>query len=271
MDRFEINKESPIPLHEQLLNELRRLILTGELKPNTPVVSEPRLASTLNVSRTTIRQAWQVAEQEGLLYRVHGKGTYIAEPGQVRTGRLIGFLIPNFRSTFDSQLLSGAEGFLRERGYRVLFAHTDRNVPEENRLMSEMVQEGVIGFLLWPAMSTDSPRFLEELRTRNIPVVFLDRPVPGLDYPCVAANHYQGGVSAVKHLIGLGHKDIGFVARPHMALWSISERWRAYEDTMRAAGLPVRPPMLVGDTSELGTRHAQQYYTEIRGQEISQL
>src|SRR3569832_201708 len=113
---FQIAKDSPVPLHTQLLNELRRMLLAGEIKPHSRVISEPQLASTLNISRTTIRQAWQAAEEEGLLYRVPGKGTYVADPADKRTTPVIGFLIPDFRSTFDSQLLSGAEMFLRGRG-----------------------------------------------------------------------------------------------------------------------------------------------------------
>src|SRR5437868_3837811 len=50
---FQLNKESPVPLHTQLLNELRRAILTQELKAHTRIGSEPELARTLNISRTT--------------------------------------------------------------------------------------------------------------------------------------------------------------------------------------------------------------------------
>src|SRR4051812_49958380 len=131
MNLFRLNRESPVPLHAQLLNELRRAVMAGDLKPHTRVISEPELAHELSISRTTIRQAWQAAEEEGLLYRVPGKGTYVADPADKRTTPVIGFLIPDFRSSFDSQLLSGAEMFLRGHGYRVMFAHTDRNVQEE--------------------------------------------------------------------------------------------------------------------------------------------
>ncbi len=269
--KFQIARDSPIPLHIQLLNELRRAILVGDLKPHAKVVSEPQLATELNISRTTIRQAWQLAEEEGLLYRVHGKGTYVAEPPARRSVQLIGFLIPDFRSTFDSQLLSGAEGYLRGRGFRIMFAHTDRNVDEENHLMREMWEEGVAGFLLWPAMGDNTTRFLFQEAARAIPTVCMDRPLPGLDVPCVASEHYQGGVQATRHLIDLGHTDIGFVSRPHLDLWPIAERLRGYEDTMRQAGLKPRPPILVGTHAELSTRYAQQSYTEERGQEITQL
>lgn len=270
MSLFRLNKDSPIPLHTQLLNDLRRVIMTGELAPHTRVPSEPELTVELGISRTTIRQAWRAAEEEGLLYRVAGKGTYVAEQVKARTMQLVGFLIPNFRSPFDSQLLSGAERYLRERGCRIVFAHTDRDIGQENQLLDELWQEGAVGFLLWPALGKEEPRFLGQQKS-NIPTVFMDRPIPALDYPCVAADHYRGGVLATQHLIDLGHREIAFVTRPHLELWPIAERLRGYEDTMRAAGLTLRPPILVGESTELSTRHAQQSYAEARGEEINQL
>lgn len=269
MTDFKINKDSPVPLHVQLVNELRQMILAKEFEPHSRVPSEPQLASALNISRTTIRQAWQTAEEEGLLYRIHGKGTFVAEPVVARSAKLIGFLIPDFRTTFDSQLLSGAEKHLRKLGYRVMFAHTERHIDEENRLLHEMRQEGVSGFLLWPAIGRGETRYLEH--AQNIPTVFMDRSIPGLKYPCVAAEHYRGAVKAIEHLLGLGHTEIAFVSRPHLDLWPIAERLRGYNDTMRAAGLEPRPPILVGENAEIGTRQAQQNYNEARGEEIKQL
>ena len=269
MSDFKINKDSPIPLHIQLVNNLRQMILAQELAPHSRVPSEPQLATVLNISRTTIRQAWQIAEEEGLLYRIHGKGTYVAQPVVARAAKLVGFLIPVFHSSFDSQLLSGAENYLRKLGYRVMFAHTDRRVEEENRLLQEMWQDGVSGFLLWPVLGRGQPRFLEV--TPTVPAVFMDRAIPGLKHPCVAAEHYQGATAAIEHLIGLGHKEIAFVSRPHLDLWPIAERLRGYNDVMRAAGLKVRPPILVGDNRELSPQQAEESYEAAVGEEIKQL
>jgi GntR family transcriptional regulator, arabinose operon transcriptional repressor len=266
---FQLNKESPVPLHTQLLNELRRAILNGELKAHSRIGSEPELARTLNISRTTIRQAWEDAEAEGLLYRVHGKGTYVADPVKTQEIHRVGFLIPNFWTSFDSQLLNGAEAYLREHGYRLMFSATDRTVAEENRLMREMLKEGVVGFLLWPAIGERETRFLEQVN--DVPTVFIDRPIPGLNYPCIAAEHYQGAVYAVQHLIDQGHVEIAFLSHPTLGLWSIAERLRGYEDTMRAAGLRPRPPILVGSGSEISTQLALHSYEVGQGREISEL
>src|SRR5262249_37663581 len=158
-------------------------------------------------------------EQEGLLYRVAGKGTYVADQVKSRPLRLVGFLIPNFSSTFDSLLLSGAERYLRERGCRIIFAHTNRDINLENQLLLELWQEGAVGFLIWPTRGNSESRFLGQNSHRNIPTVFIDRPIPSLDFPCVGAEHYRGAALAIQHLIDLGHTKIAFVSRPHLDLW----------------------------------------------------
>jgi GntR family transcriptional regulator len=75
-----LDHTSPIPLYYQLKDELRRFILTGHLEPHAAIPSEPELVATYHVSRATVRQALNELVQEGLLYREHGKGTFVREP-----------------------------------------------------------------------------------------------------------------------------------------------------------------------------------------------
>ena len=82
---FTISKNSPIPLHTQLLNELRHAILNGKLKPHEQLPGEYALIDELNISRSTIQRAWQTAQEEGLIYRVPAKGTFVAEPTATTT------------------------------------------------------------------------------------------------------------------------------------------------------------------------------------------
>ncbi len=266
---FRVSKDSSLPLHRQLLNELRHAILSGKLKPHERLPGEIELAEQLGISRETVRRAWQSAQEEDLIYKVPGKGTYVSEPQPTQsTMMVVGFLIPEFRSTFDSHLLSGAEGVLRKHGYRLLFAHTDRKVSEENRLLAEMCSEGAVGFLIWPAMGDAKGRFLAEPQNCSVPAVLMDRPIPGLALPCVSSRNYMGGRLAVEHLLELGHRRIAFLARPHLELWPVAERLRAYQDAMREAGVEPLPPLLIGAPRELSAYEA---YTQINTDEISRI
>lgn len=75
-----IDRSSPSPMYDQL----RRLILDGiathSLKPGDLLPGEHRLCEQYGISRTVVRQALGQLENEGIIERVKGKGTFVARP-----------------------------------------------------------------------------------------------------------------------------------------------------------------------------------------------
>lgn len=66
-----------IPLGERVKRTLKSQIKTMDLNENNKLPREEMLAKQLNVSRITIRKVLTELEQEGLIYRIHGKGTFV--------------------------------------------------------------------------------------------------------------------------------------------------------------------------------------------------
>jgi DNA-binding GntR family transcriptional regulator len=64
-------------LRHQLAQELRHLIRSGELSPGDKLPSEPELAHERAVSRSSMRAAITMLEEEGFVRRRHGSGTYV--------------------------------------------------------------------------------------------------------------------------------------------------------------------------------------------------
>ncbi len=64
-------------LRHQIADNLRAQVLAGELHPGTQLPSEPELARSLHVSRSSLRAAIALLEEEGLLRRLQGSGTYV--------------------------------------------------------------------------------------------------------------------------------------------------------------------------------------------------
>lgn len=73
-----VDKNSSIPLHTQLTNIIRKMINSGELKEGDSIVAERELCAMQNVSRMTVNKAIMGLVSEGLLFRVQGKGTFVA-------------------------------------------------------------------------------------------------------------------------------------------------------------------------------------------------
>jgi GntR family transcriptional regulator len=67
-----------LPLYARLRDQLRAEILGGRLKPLDRLPSESELIAAHGVSRITVRQALGDLHKEGLIVKVHGKGSYVA-------------------------------------------------------------------------------------------------------------------------------------------------------------------------------------------------
>ena len=249
-----VSKTSSVPLHSQLLNEMRRRILSGAWPPGSPVPSELTLQRFLGISRSTVRQAMTAARNEGLIETVPGKGTYVSlNPTRYRTPRLVSFIIPYFRSSFDTLLFRGAESALRNADYQVIFSTSDSDPGEEDRLVQRLQHEHVAGFLLWPVMGQDANRMVYKLIRQQARLVLMDRSFPGEETDLVMCDNFNGGYAATQHLISLGHRKIAFLCRQHLNLLPIAERLRGYRQAMQEAGLPALEPVLINATQEITT------------------
>ena len=242
-----ISKDNPIPLHIQLLNEIRHGILSGRWPAGSPLLSEHDLQTRLSISRNTIRQALNAARAEGLIETVPGKGTYVSlNPARPQGSHLIGFVIPYFHGSFDTLLLQGAEDALGKEGYRIVFCISHYQIEEEERVLRQLLQERVAGFLIWPMEDEKEHRFLVDLIRQKHPVVLMDRTFPGLDTDLVLCDNFRGGYAATRHLIDLGHRQIAFLARTHSGLLPITERLRGYQQALLDAGLAPLPLLEFG-------------------------
>lgn len=73
-----VDKNSQMPLHIQLMNIIRDMIGSGELKAEDSIMPERELCAIQNVSRMTVNKAIVNLVNEGFLYRVQGKGTFVS-------------------------------------------------------------------------------------------------------------------------------------------------------------------------------------------------
>ncbi|HEY0389590.1 MAG TPA: GntR family transcriptional regulator [Gaiellales bacterium] len=68
---------SRLSLRHSIASGLRRRVAAGDLSPGERLPSEPELARTLGVSRSSLRAAIALLEEDGLVQRLHGSGTYV--------------------------------------------------------------------------------------------------------------------------------------------------------------------------------------------------
>ena len=74
-----IQPQGTLAIYEQIVNQLKNAIVTGELKTNEALPSIRALAGDLQVSVITTKRAYEELEKEGLIRSVAGKGFYVCE------------------------------------------------------------------------------------------------------------------------------------------------------------------------------------------------
>ena len=82
--RIIINNSLMIPIHEQIVDQIKTQIRNGELKENDNLPSVRGLSKELKISALTVKKAYDTLETEGFVITVHGKGTYVAATNKER-------------------------------------------------------------------------------------------------------------------------------------------------------------------------------------------
>ncbi|MBQ6806414.1 MAG: GntR family transcriptional regulator [Lachnospiraceae bacterium] len=73
-----INHTSMVPIYEQIVEQIKKMVVSGELKPEDILPSVRTLAKDLKISALTVKKAYDFLEEEGLTVTIHGKGTFVS-------------------------------------------------------------------------------------------------------------------------------------------------------------------------------------------------
>ncbi|PYI56175.1 GntR family transcriptional regulator [Paenibacillus flagellatus] len=204
--------EPHIPKYQQVFLELKRSILNNDFAPDEPFPSQESLTEQFDTSAITIRRALEELVDEGLIYRVRGKGTFVrgvhAPPPPAPEGlKRIYIGLPGAKSLlieerYYGDLLDGVEAYCRERGLELYCWNYDR---------SEDFPEGAdVGVILVPHPLFPVER-LHRWKSENRRLVTVHFYYPHLDIPYVIIDNLTGGYLATQHLLTLGHKRIGII------------------------------------------------------------
>jgi GntR family transcriptional regulator len=87
--QIEIDLISKIPIYVQIIDQIKHMIATGELRPDDQLPTVRQLATDLRVNFNTIARAYRMLDEEGLISTQHGRGTYILPLPSEENGDLL--------------------------------------------------------------------------------------------------------------------------------------------------------------------------------------
>jgi LacI family transcriptional regulator len=155
--------------------------------------------------------------------------------------RIIGVLITDITNPHYGALVRGVEEAATRAGYQIILCNSDENPTTELECLRVLRGKGVDGVLLVPT-GVRHPYF-DQLAEFGVPLVFIDRVVSGLRADAVLPDNVGGAKAAASHLIQLGHRRIGIIAR--LTRGGVpSQRLQGYRRALREHAIPEDPDLI---------------------------
>lgn len=191
------------------------------------------LNNTGNISPETRRRIIEVAKQIGY---VENTATYAARPKQFKN---IGVVFRIYKGAYYYSLL---EGLHQTIGHRYKYGtHVIVSDKQVSKLLEDVVNANVDALIILSELIDDST--ILKLKSRGIPMVFLDREIEDELISSVLTDNVMGMTDVMEHLISNGHRRIAFMRGD--GLYNDGKRYEAYVDAMKRHCLPVEPSMIM--------------------------
>lgn len=244
--------EMPL-LYEQLRIYLSEEIRSGRLGPGDRVPSEAMLSAQFSVSRITSKKALDTLEQDGVVVRIRGKGSFVVDGkanGHVtpataglkddsRTphSNAIGFIVPDMSDVFGVRMFNALEERCAELGWQLMIRRTRGHREVEVEAISRFVRSGVAGLVVFPVHGEYYNDELLRIVLDGFPIVLVDRYLKGIAVGSVVTDNTNAARTLTTHLIDLGHTEIAFLSPPPDRTSSIEDRRRGFGAALREHGL----------------------------------
>ncbi|KTC50316.1 LacI family transcriptional regulator [Pseudomonas fluorescens ABAC62] len=196
------------------------------------------LNGTRNVSPATVQAVQRAVQALGYIPNT------LARSLARSSTSTIGVAISALSNHYFSETVHAIETECARHGYMMLFVDTHDDPEQELRVVMALHHRRVDGIVLAPSNGSLA---LEYLRTNDIPAVLVDRMMSE-QFDQVGVENTQATQTLIEHLIGHGHRRIGFIAG-RAGFSTTDERVAGYCAALQAAGLAFDPQLLVNGGS----------------------
>lgn len=242
-----------MPKYMVLVNWIKEQVVTNQLKYGDKFYSENELSAMFGISRQTVRQAVGILEQEGIVERRRGSGTFVIQSSrpQHTPTMNIGVISTYLDDYIFSGIIRGIETTLTRHGYSMQLAFTHNRVENETRALNSMLSKDVDGIIVEPTKSglpNPNKELYEEIYRRGIPLFFFNAYYPGSPFPHVAMDDTAAGRLATEHLIAAGHTRIAGVFQSDDLQGHL--RYAGYSAALIAAKIELHAENILWFTTE---------------------
>lgn len=235
-----VDRNSFEPLYIQIRKDIEEQILNGTIKIGDKLMSETEMLQYYNVGRVTVRAALAELVLSGCLKKERGMGTFCVAMPKREVRRNVDVILNMQDTYFVPHILAGISRVLEKRNCNLVLHDTRDSMDSIAQTLFNILGHGTDGVIIQPytgpeVVSEECRSAAELCEERQIPLVTIDGKFREMDIPCVMNNDNQGGLTATRYMIQMGHKKILGVFRERFR--DSMFRMTGYIEAMREAGL----------------------------------
>jgi LacI family kdg operon repressor len=168
----------------------------------------------------------------------------IAKSLKQKNTNVIALVCATLSSRFSLELIGTAEAFFQKEQYSVIVASSGDDPIRERALIESFIARQVDGILVFP--TKENQEFYQEVKKREVPLVFVDRVLPEANVPSVLLDNEKASAKATQLLIDNGHQKIAIITFPlGDDITTRFERLAGYKKTIEKNKIPFHPEYVI--------------------------
>lgn len=206
--------DSEKPKYQKLKDHIVAAIKSKDLRVGEKIDSENELAEKFEISRHTVRQALGELVNEGWLYKIQGKGTFVdREPKEAANkSKTVAVITTYLNDYIFPSIIRGIDSVLSVNGYNISLSCTYNQHEKERLCLENLLNQDIAALIVEPtksALPNPNIDIYKKFGDYGIPILFIHGCYRELNYSYVVEDDAEAAFLATKHLIDLGHEKIG--------------------------------------------------------------
>ena len=201
-----------------------------ELQISVSTVSRA-LNDHASISDATKKRVWKMAKQ------LNYQPNHLAVGLRKGRSNLLGVIVPHIDGHFFTMVVKGIETVASKAGLNIMICQSNEDVTHERQNIETLINAQVDGILVSLSRTTHDSKHFDKVRRRDIPLVFFDRILDGLDVNAVVIDDRAGGYQSTRHLLAQGRRRVAHLGGPqHLNIYK--DRYQGYLDALREFAVP---------------------------------
>lgn len=243
------------PKYKIIIDDLMERVKKNDFSYDSPLCTEKQLSLDYDVSRITAKRAITELEQQGILYRKRGVGSFVSKDSVAKSfvnstnsidnSNTFALLTPFDISKGDMLRTVDVVNTVLSKKNFFMSVYITNDVNEESSL-KQLMEKKYAGLVFYPLKNNIHLNLLRNFVLEGKPVIIVDKPIECSYLHNVTSDNFEGGRLLTEHLIELGHKKIAFMCNSCIdEVSSVGDRFGGYLSQLKSDGITPNSEFIV--------------------------